>query len=60
MSDALAPRGPIAKIGVVLLRNYSGGATNLGRAAQALVAELRLVTAAVSVISKQILFCRLL
>jgi len=32
---------PDARIGVVLLRNYSGGSTNLGRAAQGLVAELR-------------------
>ena len=32
---------PDAGIGVVLLRNYGGGATNLGRAAQGLVAELR-------------------
>ena len=32
---------PDARIGVVLLRNYSGGVTNLGRAAQGLVTELR-------------------
>lgn len=32
---------PDARIGVVLLRNYGGGATNLGRVASALVAELR-------------------
>ena len=32
---------PDARIGVVLLRNYTGGATNLGRAAQGLVEELR-------------------
>jgi CubicO group peptidase (beta-lactamase class C family) len=32
---------PDARIGVVLLRNYGRGATNLGRAAQDLVAQLR-------------------
>jgi CubicO group peptidase (beta-lactamase class C family) len=32
---------PDAGIGVVLLRNYGGGATNLGYTAQGLVAELR-------------------
>lgn len=32
---------PDARIGVVLLRNHGGGATNLGRVASALVAELR-------------------
>jgi hypothetical protein len=32
---------PDARIGVVLLRNYQSGATNLGRAATGLVSELR-------------------
>lgn len=32
---------PDARIGVVLLRNYTGGVTNLGQIAQNLVAELR-------------------
>jgi len=32
---------PDTRIGVILLRNYGGGATNLGRVAQGLVAELR-------------------
>jgi CubicO group peptidase (beta-lactamase class C family) len=32
---------PDARIGVVLLRNYGGGVTNLGAAAQGLVLELR-------------------
>ena len=32
---------PDARIGVVLLRNYQSGATNLARAASGLVAELR-------------------
>ena len=31
---------PEARIGVVLLRNYQSGATNLGRATQRLVSEL--------------------
>jgi CubicO group peptidase (beta-lactamase class C family) len=31
---------PGTRIGVVLLRNYQSGATNLGRAAQGLVAQL--------------------
>ena len=32
---------PEARIGVVLLRNYGRGSTNLGTAAQSLVAQLR-------------------
>jgi CubicO group peptidase (beta-lactamase class C family) len=32
---------PDARIGVVLLRNYTGGSTNLGRAATGLLTELR-------------------
>lgn len=35
---------PDARIGVVLLRNYQGGATNLGRAAQGLVERLAALT----------------
>ncbi len=35
---------PDARIGVVLLRNYQGGATNLGRAAQDLVGRLAALT----------------
>jgi len=32
---------PEARIGVVLLRNYGRGSTNLGTATQGLVAQLR-------------------
>ncbi|MDE3003665.1 MAG: serine hydrolase [Gemmatimonadota bacterium] len=32
---------PDSRVGVVLLRNYTGGRTNLGRVAQSLVSELR-------------------
>jgi CubicO group peptidase (beta-lactamase class C family) len=35
---------PETRIGVVLLRNYQSGATNLGRAAQGLVARLSALT----------------
>ncbi len=34
---------PDARVGVVLLRNYGGGTTNLTSAAQGLVAELRAI-----------------
>lgn len=39
--NAYMTMDPDARIGVVLLRNYTGGATDLGRTARALVAELR-------------------